>query len=284
MVTTLVLGSLLLVISWREVIAVSVVITGSVILCLFFVLKQSPKDVGLEAVSLHDGDLQQGPRLRPHPLDNATLVEALLSFIRSPRVWLICASIMCLTVLMEFQSFIPIYLKETFGLTSGIAAITSSAFPVGCLISVLAGGFVFDGLTKKKRIFVLGGLMGLAVCCVSVLLAIPQLGMTNSFSLWTALSAIMFFGLAIAPCYYIPMSVFSVDFGGKHCGVLVGIIDAIGYLAAMVFDFLGGAVADKVDGWHHFLNILLHVSLVGTVTLISFLLLEYRSQNEFKID
>jgi len=127
-------------------------------------------------------------------------------------------------------------------------------------------------------------LMGFAVCCVSVLLAIPQLGMTNSFSLWTALSAIMFFGLAIAPCYYIPMSVFSVDFGGKHCGVLVGIIDAIGYLAAMVFDFLGGAVADKVDGWHHFLNILLHVSLIGTVTLILFLLLEYRSQNEFEID
>lgn len=278
--TTLVLGSLLLVISWREVIAVSVVITASVIVFLAFVLKQSPRDVGLEALVSSVGDLQH----RPHPLDEATLAEALLSFIRSPRVWLICASIMCLTVLMEFQSFIPIYLKERFGLTSGVAAITSSAFPAGCLISVLAGGFVFDTLTKKKRIFVLGGLMGLAVCCVSVLLAIPQLGMTNSFSLWTALSAIMFFGLAIAPCYYIPMSVFSVDFGGKHCGVLVGIIDAIGYLAAMVFDFLGGAVADKVDGWHHFLNILLHVSLIGTVTLILFLFFEYRSQNEFEID
>ncbi len=278
--TALVLGSLLLVISWREVIAVSVLITASVIVFLAFVLKQSPRDVGLEALVSSVGDLQH----RPHPLDEATLAEALFSFIRSPRVWLICASIMCLTVLMEFQSFIPIYLKETFGLTSGIAAITSSAFPVGCLISVVSGGFVFDTLTKKKRIFVLGGLMGFAVCCVSVLLAIPQLGMTNSFSLWTALSAIMFFGLAIAPCYYIPMSVFSVDFGGKHCGVLVGIIDAIGYLAAMVFDFLGGAVADKVDGWHHFLNILLHVSLIGTVTLILFLLLEYRSQNEFEID
>ncbi len=282
--TALVLGSLLLVISWREVIAVSVVITAGVILCLFFVLKQSPKDVGLEALAASDRDLRHRPGPRPHPLDDATLAEALLSFIRSPRVWLICASIMCLTVLMEFQSFIPIYLKETFGLTAGIAAITSSAFPIGCLISVLAGGFVFDALTKKKRIFALGGLMGLAVCCVAVLLAIPQLGMPNSFRLWTTLSAIMFFGLAIAPCYYIPMSVFSVDFGGKHCGVLVGIIDAIGYLAAMVFDFLGGAVADEVDGWRHFLNILLNVSLIGTVTLILFLLLEYRSQNERKTD
>ena len=74
------------------------------------------------------------------------------------------------------------------------------------------------------------------------------------------------------------MSVFSVDFGGVHCGVLVGIIDAVGYLAAMAFDFLGGAVADQADGWSEFLKILLTVSIVGSVTLSWFLVLEYRSR------
>ena len=90
----------------------------------------------------------------------------------------------------------------------------------------------------------------------------------------------MFYGLAIAPCYYIPMSVFSVDFGGTRCGVLVGIIDAAGYLAAMAFDFLGGAVADKVDGWHQFLEILLSVSILGSVALPLFLLCDYRAQKK----
>ena len=273
LVTTLVLGSLLLAVSWRWVIATSAVITCGVLLLLFLVLKQSPADVGLEAVASSDGDNQK----RPHPLDDATLAEALRRFVRSPRVWLICMSIMSLAILMEFQSFIPIYLKETFGLTAGIAAITSSAFPIGCLVSVLAGGFIFDRLSKKKRIFVLGGMMVCAVLCVGVLLALPQWGLTDDFGLWTALFAIMIYGLAIAPCYYIPMSVFSVDFGGAHCGVLVGIIDAVGYLAAMSFDFLGGSVADQVDGWHQFLNILLGVSLCGSVTLPLFLLLDYRS-------
>ncbi len=274
--TTLVLGSLLLAVSWRGVIATSAVITGGVLLLLFFFLKQSPADVSLAVVASNDGDNQK----RPHPLDDATLAEALLSFVRSPRVWLICVSIMCLTVLMEFQSFIPIYLKETFGLTAGIAAITSSAFPIGCLISVLAGGFVFDLLSKKNRIFVLGGMMVLAVCCVALLRALPTLGLTGDFGLWTTLFAIMLYGLAIAPCYYIPMSVFSVDFGGTRCGVLVGIIDAAGYLAAMAFDFLGGAVADEVDGWHQFITILLSVSILGSVTLPLFLLLDYRSHKE----
>ena len=73
------------------------------------------------------------------------------------------------------------------------------------------------------------------------------------------------------------MSVFSVDFGGTHCGVLVCIIDATGYLAAMAFDFLGGAVADQVDGWHQFLTILLSVSILGAVTLPLFLILDYHS-------
>ena len=73
------------------------------------------------------------------------------------------------------------------------------------------------------------------------------------------------------------MSVFSVDFGGKHCGVLVGIIDAAGYLASMIFEFLGGAVADRVDGWQQFLFIILNISAVGTITLILFLFIDYRS-------
>ncbi|MCZ6816767.1 MAG: MFS transporter, partial [Planctomycetota bacterium] len=95
--TTLVLGSLLLTVSWRGVIATSVVIAGAVLSLVFFVLKQSPADVGLRVVASRDGDHQK----RPHPLDGATLTEALLGVARSPRVWLLCVSIMCLTVLME---------------------------------------------------------------------------------------------------------------------------------------------------------------------------------------
>ena len=274
--TALVLGSLLLAVSWRSVIAASAVITGGVLLVLFRILKQCPADAGLEVVASSN----EADQKRPHPLDDATLSQALVSFARSPRVWLIGISVMCLTVLMEFQSFIPIYLRETFGLTTGIAAITSSAFPIGCLISVLAGGVVFDLLSKKKRIFVLGGMMVFSVLCVALLLALPTLGMTGNLGLWPALLAIMLFGLTIAPCYYIPMSVFSVDFGGTRCGVLIGLIDAAGYLAAMAFDFLGGAVADGVDGWHRFLTILLGVAILGAVTLPLFLLLDYRVEKQ----
>jgi sugar phosphate permease len=274
--STLVLGSLFLVISWQSVIGIAIALAGGVLVFLFFILKQSPSDVDLDNRPSSDGD----DPTQSHHLDHASLGEALLDFAKSPRVWLIYASIMCLAVLMEFQSFIGIYLQETFRLKPGIAVMTSSAFPIGCLISVLLGGFVFDVLTKKRRIVILGGMMIVAIVCIGMLLVLPSLKFTANVGLAVSLLTIMLFGVAIAPCYYIPMSVFSVDFGGKHCGVLVGIIDAMGYLAAMTFDFIGGRIADQADGWHHFLIVLLYVAIVGFIVLSMFLYLEHRSQKK----
>ena len=280
--TSLVMGSLLLVISWRWVIASSLPIAGIFVILLFFYLKQSPTDVGLEAMPSVDGDDNENNPNATHHLDNASLGKALISFLKSSRFWLICISIMSLTILMAFQSFLPLYLKEMFNLSPGKAGIASSVFPLGSMFSVLIGGFIFDKLTKKRRIFVLGGMMTLATGCIVILLSLPESNIQEASLPWIALSAIMIFGLMIAPCYLIPMSVFSLDFGGKHCGVLVGIIDAAGYSASMIFEFLGGAVADQVDGWQQFLHIILNVSIIGTVTLILFLVIDHRSLSKSK--
>ncbi len=189
---------------------------------------------------------------------------------------------MSLTILMGFQNFLPLYLKEIYNLSPGKAGIASSVFPLGSMFSVLIGGFIFDKLTKKRRIFVLGGMMILATGCIVALLSLPSSNIQETLLPWIALLVIMFFGLVVAPCYLIPMSVFSLDFGGKHCGVLVGIIDAIGYSALMIFEFLGGGVADQVDGWQQFLRIILNVSIIGTITLILFLIIDHRSLSKSK--
>ena len=280
--TSLVMGSLLLVISWRWVIASSLPIAGIFVILLFFYLKQSPTDVGLEAMPSVDGDDNENNPNATHHLDNASLGKALISFLKSSRFWLICISIMSLTILMAFQSFLPLYLKEMFNLSPGKAGIASSVFPLGSMFSIVIGGFIFDKLTKKQRIFVLGGMMTLATGCIITLLWLPESNIQETSILSIGLSAIMIFGLMIAPCYLIPMSVFSLDFGGKHCGVLVGIIDAAGYFASMIFEFLGGAVADQANGWQQFLHIILNVSIIGTISLILFLIMDHRALSKSK--
>ena len=81
--------------------------------------------------------------------------------------------------------------------------------------------------------------------------------------------------MVVSPGYYLPMSVFSIQFGGKYCGLLVGLIDACGYGAAMVFDVVGGRVAEQ-HGWQSFLAILAVVSVVTLVLTTLFLFVDWK--------
>ena len=138
--------------------------------------------------------------------------------------------------------------------------MASAAFPLGCLIAVFAGGFVFDKVSRKNLIFVVGTTLVVAVFCLLSLWFLGSVELNPQLELILTIGLIFIFGLAISPAYYIPMSVFSIDFGGRHCGVLVGLIDALAYFGVMIFDFMGGAVANKDDGWQDFLLILMQVS------------------------
>ncbi len=89
--------------------------------------------------------------------------------------------------------------------------------------------------------------------------------------------SIFVFGFSISPAYYIPMSVFSIAFGGKHSGFLIALIDVFGYAGAFVFNFFGGSIAQHY-GWPVFLGLLLTVAVLALVTLTVFLHLEHKSE------
>ncbi len=78
------------------------------------------------------------------------------------------------------------------------------------------------------------------------------------------------FGLCIAPCYYIPMSVFSIQFGGPHAGFLVALLDALAFLVDALFYWLAGRIAK--DSWAEFLTVLGAISLASAVLTFLFML------------
>jgi sugar phosphate permease len=156
------------------------------------------------------------------------------------------------------------------------AGMASSAFPLGCLVAVFSGGFIYDKLSKKNIVYTMSAnLIGAVLCLLGLrLLGVYDFGSGLELALTVVL--IFMFGFAISPAYYIPMSVFSIGFGGKHCGLLVGLIDAFAYFGAMMFDFLGGAVANKEGGWEDFILILIVTSMLATIIMTTFLYLDYR--------
>jgi sugar phosphate permease len=273
--STLLLSSLLYFVSWRWLPFIAAGITICVAGLLSKYLLTQPPDTAARkeprpSTSDPDPDAE-------HPLDNLEWRDALIVFVKLPRFWLISLGLMSLAVLFEFQVFIPIYLHESLGLSPAQAGTASSIFPAGCLLAVLTGGLVYDKLTKKVLPLVLGGMLAMSTASLTFLWALPRFEFGHQAQSISTGVAILIFGFSIAPAYYIPMGVFSIDFGGKHRGFLIGLIDALAYAGVIVFDFVGGSVADQADGWASFLAILFGISVVATVTMTLFLWADYRA-------
>jgi OPA family sugar phosphate sensor protein UhpC-like MFS transporter len=278
----LLFGYLLTWMQWRSVFLISAALTACVIVVLYATLKQEPQDAGLPSLlDQEEGDQEQSeaPSSVPddhasHALDQTTLWQACWEFATSSRFWLIGFSIVFLTVCMDFLNFIPLYLSEELDFSAGNASRAGTAFPMGMFAALLLTSFYYDRLSKFQLIAVIG--FQLLFSCLAVLLLWKLEIIPESVRTPTAIMTIFLLGLAISPAYYVPMSVFSVAFGGKHAGFLVAIIDIFGYAAAMLFNYFGGTIAEN-HGWPIFLSGLLSVALLATICMVSFLVLDWRA-------
>ena len=275
----MVLGFLLAMISWRAVFIVSAVITGLVVILAFFFLKDRPEDVGLDPLPDDStGKLGDGEKLpaASHPFDDLNVRQVCWRFIASGRFWMIGLSICFLCILMEFINFIPIYLTESMGIASEKASMAGSAFPAGMFAALVATSVVYDRLNKWRLIYVLGGLLAVGCLCVVALWNFASLPIPTSMQVPAAIGLIFLMGFSLSPAYYIPMSVFSVSFGGKHGGFLVALIDVFGYAGAMLFNYFGGSIAEDY-GWSVFLIGLLSIAVAALLSMTTFLTLDYRA-------
>ena len=273
----LLFGYLLTLIEWRTVFLLSAVLTASVVVLLFFTLKQNPEDAGLQTLlePSEDPTTKNGSETKgshAHAFDHLTLRQACLAFVQSGRFWFIAFSIVFLTIVMDFLNFIPIYLAEELRVSASTASMAGTAFPAGMFTALLLTSFFYDRLSKQQLIIALGA--QLIFSCLAVLLLWKLDFIAASLQPPIAIITLFLLGLAISPAYYVPMSVFSVAFGGKHAGFLVAVIDIFGYAAALIFNYFGGSIA-KQYGWPVFLSGLLTVAALATLCMVTFLTLDY---------
>jgi len=275
-VSSFLLGALLLVLPWRWLFYLSGLVSAVIVALNFVFLKDSPTERRLAA-----------PKQEPRQANETrlglltweeTLGAALNHFAKSRRVRLICLAMMAMTIQMEFISFLPLYFVQNFGIEPGAAGMASAAFPAGSFISVLAGGVLYDRLTPSGRIRGLGGLLALGLASIVLIRFLPELGMSASAALGVAVPATFLFGLAISPAYYIPMSVFSIRFGRTRSGVLIGLIDAFGYGATMIFAPLAGALI-RDQGWSALITMFVIVSAIAFALATAFLIAEHQASD-----
>ena len=287
----LLFGFLLTTLDWRNVFLVSAAFTAAIIVLLYFTLKERPEDAGLPALVDHEnlscsgnqtGEKEsskstssdkQAPTAQ-HALDQTNLWQACMIFAQSGRFWLISLSIVFLTVCMDFVHFIPAYLAAELDFSAASSSAAGTAFPMGMFAALLMTSFYYDRLSKLQLIGVIGCQLLFSAGAVLLLWRLDIV--PENVRSEVAITTIFLLGLAMSPAYYVPMSVFSVAFGGKHAGFLVAVIDIFGYAAAMLFNYFGGTIA-KDYGWPTFLSILLAVTLLATACMVSFLVLDWKS-------
>jgi len=212
-----------------------------------------------------------------HPLKNTSTIAGLVAFAKSPRVWLVVIMLMVLTCMMAFLDFVAVYLMEIYQLTPSKAAMTSTVFPLGSLVGLFAAIAFYDRFSKRGIRTVLTIALILSLLSVLTLQYLPLLNLSADTNYLVALTAIFVFAFSISPAYYLPMSIFSIEYGGRHSATLVCLIDAFGFAASAAFAFIGGRLADSAGGWSSFMNMLILISALGIISVWAFMQAEYRA-------
>lgn len=279
LIATLCLGALLSWFSWQAMLFAAVGLSLVVAVYFFFAIGNTSGPAVTALSSSDSPKTDSSPVLAaPHPLDGKSLSHAIGVFVSSLQFWLIVGSLMGLSIMWDFLLMVPPYLTDTMGLEADKSAMASSAFPFGSLISVLVGGFVFDKLSRKATAWLMGFLLLVAASCILVFYLMPGLGLSAGATLTTSLGLLFVFGLCVAPCYYIPMSVFSIEFGGPHSGFLIALLDALAFGATAAYYYFAGGWAAR--SWSLFLLILLGVAVWAMLTTFAFMLGEARKSEQ----
>lgn len=274
LVATFCLSSLLAWMSWRGMLWITAGLGIVTAVGFAFLMRKRPRAT---PPSAEDTRLEstKSPSA-PHPLDGTTILQAIPCLLRSGQFWLIAGSLMGLAILWDFLLMVPMFLQDILRLPAADASRAASAFPLGSLISVLIGGYVFDKLSRRATACVMGLLLTIASGCLFTFLMMPHFELTTGSLIWLSLGLLFVFGVCVSPCYYIPMSVFSIEFGGPHAGFLIGLLDALSFVATAVFYYYGGGLAER--SWSLFLTVLLAVSLWSALSTFVFLMGEARRQ------
>ncbi len=282
---TIFFGWLLGQMHWRSVAYISAGVAITILVICYFFLSDKPEDPAFIEIDNGSNDDSEKEKeaaialqnLRNHPLKDSTLSQGLLDFGKSHRVWLIVVVMMVLTCMMAFLDFTSIYLMEVYQLTPAKAAITSSVFPLGSLCGLLLSIAFYDRFSKHGIRNVLTFTMVVALGCILTLQYLPTFGLAEDAIFNVARLCLFLFGLSISPAYYIPMSVFSIEYGGPHSATLVCLLDAFGFAASASFGFIGGRLADSAGGWDSFMNMLVVIILVATLSVWAFMHGEYKA-------
>src|SRR5215471_12336460 len=250
---------------WREVFYVAGGTLAAIWLVTFFVLKETPVDIGESEPEINPHNLYGQAGEKPVP---SGLLELLRPMLLSSKFRLACFLSLGFTLVREtFNLWTPSYFTQALGLTAADAASKSALFPFFGGVSVLAVGVLSDRLGGASRALIMfAGLIGSG----AALMWLAVGDFTTGPGVPIVLVALIAF-LLIGPYSFLGGAV-AMDFGGRQgSGTASGVIDGVGYLGGVL---AGDSVArlSAAFGWNGAFIALSVVCFVSSIAALRYTL------------
>jgi sugar phosphate permease len=178
------------------------------------------------------------------PLREALAVDwrGIVAVAAARRFWIVCALSFTLTLLREtFNTWTVDFFQTSGGsaMSSQMAAFLSTPFDACGAVGIVTLGWLFGRMGQRGRTTVLVAMLSALAAAIA---ALPALAVRNVALATALLGAIGF--LAYGP-YSLLAGLFAVEIKGKeHVATVAGILDGVGYFAAILSGQAFGRVLD----------------------------------------
>ena len=158
------------------------------------------------------------------------------------RFWIVCALSFTLTLLREtFNTWTVDFFQTSGGpaMSSAMAAFLSTPFDACGAVGIVTLGWLFGRIRQRGRTTVLVAMLSMLAAAIAVL---PTFAVRNVVLATVVVGVIGF--LAYGP-YSLLAGLFAVEIKGKeHVATVAGILDGVGYLAAILSGEAFGRLLD----------------------------------------
>lgn len=158
------------------------------------------------------------------------------------RFWIVCALSFTLTLLREtFNTWTVDFFKTTGGdeMSSRIAAFLSTPFDAFGAVGIVLLGWVFGRIGPLTRTWLLFAILTALAGCIFLLPALA------TRSMWLATAGVGAIGFLAYGPYSLLAGVLAVEIRGKeYVATVAGLVDGVGYLAAIMAGQQFGRILD----------------------------------------
>jgi sugar phosphate permease len=192
----------------------------------------------------------------------------LRELIKHPDFWIPVIMYIGMTFVREtVLSWTSVILADVYRAADGTAGTLSLVVPLFGAVAALLGGFVTDKIDKKWHIWGMCAHMSMLIVSLTSLVIQLRSPFPDIVLGLGLISAIAFF---LEGPYTFIDGVYSLKMGGKSSGgVIVGVVQALGYCGGIAAGSLTGGIVDSL-GWAALFQVLLGV--IGFVLLLTLIL------------